>query len=128
MLTIKEFDIILGIDWLTKYHTKLDCVSKSITFLRLGSVSFHFQYNPSNEAFFIIRVATIKTSSTELTIAQIPIVREFEDIFQDIFGLPPKREIEFCIELVPGTLPISKTPYRMAPTKMLELKKQVQEL
>ena len=62
------------------------------------------------------------------TLADILIVQDFEDVFRDISGLPPKREIDFCIELVPGTLPISKTPYQMAPTEMLELKKQVQEL
>ena len=56
------------------------------------------------------------------------IVQDFEEVFRDILGLPLKREIDFYIELVPRTLPISKTTYRMAPTEMLELKKQVQEL
>ena len=64
----------------------------------------------------------------EITIAQIPIVQEFEEVFQEISGLLPKREIDFCVELVPGTTPILKTPYRMAPTEMQELKRQVQEL
>ena len=64
----------------------------------------------------------------KVTISQIPIVQDFEDVFQDISGLPPKRDIDFCIELIPGTSPISRTPYRMAPTEMQELKEQVQEL
>ena len=73
------------------------------------------------------RLATIESTEAVNTLEDILIVQDFEEVFRDISGLPPKREIDFCIELVPGTLPISKTPYRMAPTEMLELKKQVQE-
>ena len=58
----------------------------------------------------------------------MPIVQDFEYIFQEILGLPPKREIDLSIELVPGMSPIPKTPYRMAPMEMQELKKQAQEL
>ena len=64
----------------------------------------------------------------EITIAQMPIVQYFEDVCQEIKGLSPKRETDFCIELAPGMLPISKTPYRMALIEMQELKKQMQEL
>ena len=125
---MKEFDVILGFDWLTKYHAKLDCVSKTITFFVPGSVPFNFQCNPSSDAFLTSRVAALKTTSSEITISQILTVRDFEDVFQNISGLPPPWEIDFCIELAPGTAPISKAPYRMALTEMLELKKQVQEL
>ena len=55
----------------------------------------------------------------------IPIACEFPEVFQEVTGLPPNREIEFAIDLVPGTAPISKAPYRMAPTEQLELKKQL---
>ena len=56
-------------------------------------------------------------------------VREYEDVFpEELPGLPPPREIEFSIELVPGTQPISIPPYRMAPAEMKELKNQLQEL
>ena len=55
-------------------------------------------------------------------------IQDFEVIFRDILDLPPKREIDLCIELVPRTLPIYKTPYRITPTDILELKKQVREL
>ena len=60
--------------------------------------------------------------------SQIPIVQDFEDIFQYILELPPKREIDFNIDLVLRALPIFRTLYQMVPTEMLELKKQVQEL
>ena len=60
---------------------------------------------------------------------QIPVVREFGDVFpKELPGLPPEREIEFSVELLPGTSPISIAPYRMAPTELKELKAQLQDL
>ena len=57
------------------------------------------------------------------------VLQEFKDVFPDeILGLPPKRDIDFTIELVPGAAPVSKTPYRMSTLEMLELKMQLQEL
>ena len=64
----------------------------------------------------------------EMDLCEIPVAREFPQVFQEVPGLPPDREIEFTIELVPGTTPISKTPYRMAPAELTELKTQLQEL
>ena len=59
----------------------------------------------------------------------IPIVKEFLDVFpDDISGLPPDRAIEFVIELIPGTEPISIPLYRMAPAELKELKVQLEEL
>lgn len=60
---------------------------------------------------------------------QIEVVREFSDVFpEEIAGIPPVRDVEFSVELVPGTVPISKAPYRLAPTELKELKDQIQEL
>ena len=128
ILSMSEFDVILGIDWLTKYGAILDHVSKSITFTTLEGLSFKFQCKPSSNTFHTIHLAAIESTEAVNTLEDILVVQDFEDVFHDILGLPPKREIDFCIELVPGTLPISKTPYRMAPTEMLELTKQVQDL
>lgn len=59
----------------------------------------------------------------------IPVVREFTDVFSDeLPGLPPDREIEFSIDLVPRITPISQAPYRMAPKELKELKVKLQEL
>ena len=56
-------------------------------------------------------------------------VCEYEDVFSDeLPELPPQRVVDFCIELLPGTLPISMTPHRMAPVELQELKVQLQEL
>ncbi|XP_027912150.1 uncharacterized protein LOC114171136 [Vigna unguiculata] len=59
----------------------------------------------------------------------IPVVHEFEDVFPDeVPWLPPNREVEFSIDLLPGTCPVSMAPYRMSPAELVELKKQIEEL
>lgn len=64
-----------------------------------------------------------------MNLATIPVVDEFIDVFpDDIVVLPPEREIEFSIDLVPGTGPISRAPYRMSPLELKELKSQLEEL
>ena len=69
------------------------------------------------------------TQQGELKLEDIPIVREFPDVFpKDLSGLPPGREIEFSIDLLPSSNPISKALYRMAPAELRELKAQLQEL
>nr|GEX94626.1 putative reverse transcriptase domain-containing protein [Tanacetum cinerariifolium] len=63
------------------------------------------------------------------TIYDQEIVSEFPDVFPDeLPGIPPVREVEFNIELIPGSEPISKAPYRMAPIELKDLKDQLQEL
>jgi len=64
-----------------------------------------------------------------LTVAKIPVVCEFPDVFpEDLPRLPSDRDVEFKINLIPGTTPISRRPYRMPPNELAELKKQLQEL
>ena len=64
-----------------------------------------------------------------MALADIPVVCEFPDVFPDeLLGLPPDKEIEFKIELLSGTAPISQRPYRMPPNELSELKIQLQEL
>lgn len=56
-------------------------------------------------------------------------VNEFLDVFpKELSGLPPEREVEFCIDVIPGTQPISIPPYRMTPTELRELKEQLKDL
>ena len=58
-----------------------------------------------------------------------PVVNEFPDVFpDDLLGMPPNRDIEFIIELLPRTAPIAKRPYRMGVKELEELKKQIKEL
>ena len=79
---------------------------------------------PSN---LVLPIAAHAEASLDL--ASIPVVCEFLDVFpEDLPGLPPDREVEFSIELEPGTTPISRRPYRMAPKELAEMKKQLEEL
>ncbi|GKA50071.1 hypothetical protein Tco_0743144 [Tanacetum coccineum] len=65
----------------------------------------------------------------ELKLSDISVVHEFEDVFpEDLSGLPPQRQVEFRIDLVPGVTPVAKSPYRLAPSEMQELSVQLQKL
>ncbi|GJT89226.1 hypothetical protein Tco_1070943 [Tanacetum coccineum] len=67
--------------------------------------------------------------SEEKRLEDVPIVREFPEVFpEDLPGLPPARQVEFQIDLVPGAAPVARAPYRLAPAKMQELSTQLQEL
>ncbi|KAG6397801.1 hypothetical protein SASPL_144262 [Salvia splendens] len=71
----------------------------------------------------------LDTRAEDPKLTNIPIVSEYPDVFpEELPGLPPEREVEFAIEVIPGTTPISMAPYRMAPTELKELKAQLQEL
>ena len=144
-LPILEFDVILGMEWLSANYATMDCYRKKITFRPLGVPEFVFQgdHNGSPSTLisaiaarrllkkgcqgYLAHVRDAKIPSTDL--GDIPIVRDFSDVFpDDLPGLAPDREIEFIIDLLPGTNPISIAPYRMAPTELKELKEQLQEL
>ena len=59
----------------------------------------------------------------------IPMIKEFPDLFpKELLGFPPEREVDLVIEVLPRIVPISRAPYRMAPTEFKELKTQLQEL
>ena len=71
-------------------------------------------------------LAYVVNKENDLKLEDIPIIRDYPDVFpDDLPGLPPKREVEFTIDVAPGTTPISKAPYRMAPMEFKELKIQL---
>ena len=70
----------------------------------------------------------VETGKKRTLVDEIPVVREFPDVFSDdIVGLPPERDVAFTIVLIPGTEPISIPPYRMASIELRELKAQLEE-
>ena len=74
-------------------------------------------------------LAYFVNGENDLKLEDIPIVRDYRDVFpKDLLGLPPEREVEFTIDVAPGTASISKAPYRMAPIEFKELKIQLQKL
>ncbi|GJW54673.1 hypothetical protein Tco_0098758 [Tanacetum coccineum] len=71
----------------------------------------------------------MEKKSDEKRLEDIPIVREFPEVFpEDLHGLPPVRQVEFQIDLIPGTTLVARAPYRLAPSEMQELSNQLQEL
>ncbi|XP_073277711.1 uncharacterized protein [Primulina huaijiensis] len=140
-----EFDVILGMDWLSKSHAIVDCRRKIIK-LRTPSqkeITYHgkakkrkfllsasqtWKAMKSGEIVYLAMVNEVK-EGVELKIEDIPVVQKFSDVFpEELPGMVPDREIEFEINLVLGATPISKAPYRMAPAELNELKEQLQEL
>ncbi|XP_075076472.1 uncharacterized protein LOC142163117 [Nicotiana tabacum] len=120
LLDMVDFDTILGIDWLSPYHAILDCHATR-------SVISYVKARRMVEKGCLAYLAYVRDSSVEVpSIDSVPIVREFPKIFpSDLPGMPPDRDIDFCIDLASGTQPISIPPYRMAPP---ELKEQLQDL
>jgi hypothetical protein len=123
LLPLEGMDITLGMDWMTKHKVLLDISSRVIEIDSPYSGATTL-YLPQQEYFYSCVYAT-----TDIKLEDIPIVCEYPDIFpDDLPGMPPDRDIEFIIELQPGTTPISKRPYRMPPNELAELKIQLQDL
>ncbi|XP_074359979.1 uncharacterized protein LOC141700104 [Apium graveolens] len=144
-MEMHDFDIILGMDWLSEHRATIDCQGKRVIFGDANKPEFVYQGSqPKGDVKLIFALKASKllskgcdgylafvkdTSKDEPRIEDYPIVREYEDVLPDeLPGLPPHREVKFTIELVPGAEPISKAPYRMAPLELQELKEQLQEL
>jgi hypothetical protein len=116
-------DIILGTDWLSRHHVLIDVVARAIEIHSpiCGEITL---YLPDQGC-----TRSCALNEVESPIERIPVVYEYPDVFPDeLSGMPPDRDIEFAIELQPGTAPISNRPYRMPPAELAELKKQLQEL
>ena len=84
---------------------------------------------PTMELWERPRLTTLIVNESNLKVEMVRMVREFSDVFpEDLLGLPPAREVDFSIDVMSGTSPISKQPYRMAPVEIQELKTQIEEL
>ncbi|GKB87346.1 putative reverse transcriptase domain-containing protein [Tanacetum coccineum] len=120
-----SFDVVVGMDWLSKLRAKIVCYEKIIQ-IPLSNRDILEVYRERPEGN-LKQLKTIKVN--ELKLEDIPIVREFPGVFPgDLSGLPPSREVEICINLILGAVPVAKSPYRLAPTKMQELSNQLKEL
>ncbi|GJW54230.1 putative nucleotidyltransferase, ribonuclease H, partial [Tanacetum coccineum] len=144
-LDMCEFDIILGMDWLSAHHATIDCHSRRVIFGNIHTPEFIYHGSLPGQSMKIISALEARTllshgcegflanihdtTSDVSSIHDQPIVSEFQDVFpEELPGIPPIRDVEFNIELIPGAEPISKAPYRMAPIELKELKDQLQEL
>ncbi|GJS68465.1 putative reverse transcriptase domain-containing protein [Tanacetum coccineum] len=120
-----SFDVIIGMDWLAYYRALIDCYEKIVRIpLPNGEILEVQGERPEKD---LGSLACIKADEKKLD--DIRIVRDFPEVFpDDLLGLPHVREVEFRIDLIPGASPVVRSPYRLAPSEMLELSNQLKEL
>ena len=144
-LFFREFDVILGMDWLSRHQAIVNCRMKRVTLRTPNENEVTFIGERSNHLSNVISAATARTMvrkgceaylayvidmvKARPSVYDIPTVSDFSDVFpEELQGFPPHREIEFAIDVVSGATPTSITPYKMAPLELKELKLQLQEL
>ncbi|XP_070038243.1 uncharacterized protein [Nicotiana tomentosiformis] len=145
LLGMVGFDVILGIDWLSPCHAILDYHEKTMMLTMLGLPKVEWRgslgFVPSKVISYLKAqrmvgkgclsyLAFVRDVDADTPIIDsVPVVRDFPDVFPaELSGIPLDRDIDFGIDLVQGTRPISIPLYRMAPTELKELKEQLQEL
>jgi hypothetical protein len=122
-INLEGMDVILAMDWMTLHKVVLD-ISDRVEEINSPTVGRTTLYLPFKDGTDSCAYVTIISPLEE-----IPVVCEYPDVFPDeLPGMPPDRDVEFVIELQPGTAPISKRPYRMPPKELAELKNQLREL
>ncbi|GJZ05913.1 putative reverse transcriptase domain-containing protein [Tanacetum coccineum] len=123
---LDSFDVIIGMESLANHHAVIVCDEKIVCI-------------PYEDEVLIVQCCSIflaqvtkketEDKSEEKRLEDVPTVRDFPEVFpEDLPGLPPTRQVEFQIDLVPGAAPVARAPYRLAPSELQELSTQLQEL
>ncbi|KAL2243791.1 UNVERIFIED_CONTAM: Retrovirus-related Pol polyprotein from transposon [Sesamum indicum] len=145
VIDLREFDVILGMDWLASNHTLVDCQTKEVMVEVNGQmktvivgerkvipnclISTVTAFNLIKEGCEPYLASVHDTMKVSPGVLDVPVVREFSDVFPDeLPELPPHREVDFEIDTIPRAAPISIAPYGMTPSELKELKKQLEEL
>ncbi|GKC39429.1 putative reverse transcriptase domain-containing protein [Tanacetum coccineum] len=147
-----SFDVIIGMDWLANHHAVIVCDEKIVRIpygdkvlivqgdrsgkgkkskLSIISCTNTQKYIEKGCPIFLAQVMKKETKdkSEEKRLEDVLTVRDFLEVFpEELPGLPPTRQVEFQIDLVPGAAPVARAPYRLAPLKLQELYTQLQEL
>jgi hypothetical protein len=138
ILSLGSYDYLIGMDWLDPHHAILDCWNKAFTCLDEEGNQRAIQGIPRDVTVREISAIQLKKcyrKGYQLFAAQVgetpkdkvssiedhEVLKEFEDVFPEVPGLPPKRDIDFSVNLMPGTTPVSKAPYRMSMPELKEL-------
>jgi hypothetical protein len=123
-----DIDVILSMNWLTKYPAGLSCDKRIVNLVSLLGEEVLVELvlsGPRKGSYHQITALSEEVNRLEA----VKVVSEFLDVFpEDLPGMPPKRKVEFATELIPGTTPISKRAYRVSGPELVELKKQIDEL
>jgi hypothetical protein len=120
---VTGIDIIHGMDWLSKYDGVIQCAKKAVRLTKKDRTTIEFVAAVQADQ------ASMLSQMKVIALEEILVVQEYLDVFpEELPGMPLDRDIEFLIELLPGTPPISKRPYRMPINELVELKKQLAKL
>ena len=139
---MSDFDVILGMDWLSNHWASMNYFTKKIWFRKPGYPKLEFVGDRRILPICVIStleakrlllkgcesylVHVIDTFVTEVNLENVLVVCEFPDVSsKDLPGLPPNRELEFGIKVLPDSTPILITPHRMTPMELKELKTQL---
>ncbi|GJY31379.1 putative reverse transcriptase domain-containing protein [Tanacetum coccineum] len=121
----ESFDVIIGMYWLSQNKAVIVCHEKVVEIPLIDGEVLRVQ----GERTLGVAKALMNAKVDEPKVGDISVVRDFVDVFpEDLSGLPPQRQVEFRIDLIPGATPVAKSPYRLAPSEMQELSGQLQEL
>jgi hypothetical protein len=145
ILPLGSYDCLIGMDWLDPHHALLDCHNKEFTYLDEEGTQRKVQGIPKEVTIREISTLQLKkcyrrgcqifaTHMEETPKDKVPnwedyaVLKEFEYVFKEVPGVPPRRDIDFSIDLMPGATPVSKTPYIMSTPELKELQMQLEEL
>ena len=118
-----DIDLILDMDWLSQHDAHIDCANKEVKLTHSNEDVIIFASRDNT-----IRLFSLNDKGEINAISQILVVNEYEDIFpEELPGMPPHHQVEFFIELKPGTEPAWQRPYKLSPDELKELKKQLDE-
>jgi hypothetical protein len=124
ILEESSIDLILGMSWLRKAKVVIQCGRGTVELSSPKGERFEVEIAVTTTTILVVFLVDGKFVGDN-----IRVVRDFLDVFpEELPGMPPDREVEFVIDLLPRTAPISKRPYRMCEEELKELKKQLMEL
>jgi hypothetical protein len=146
ILPLGSYDLLIGMDWLATYKARLDCyhktlecvseegrritlqgIQKPVSVRQISALQMR-KYCRKGCPLYAIQVLE-SVEDDKPSLEDHPTLREYRDVFpEEVSGLPPRRDIDFSIELAPGAVPVSRTPYRMSTPELVELKLQLKEM
>eukprot|EP00253_Pinus_taeda_P035149 PITA_35149 len=147
VLPFRSYDILIGMDWLERHWSIINCKTKTISYndelgikQEMQEIKRPVQIRPITTSqlakcvrkgcqIYAIQLGYTNSKDKTTTLKNIPVIQEFVDVFpEEILGFPPKRDIDFTIELLPRAAPVSWAPYKMSVLELTELKMQLQAL
>ncbi|KAF5772019.1 putative nucleotidyltransferase, Ribonuclease H [Helianthus annuus] len=138
------FDIVLGMDWLSRNQAQIVCNKKQVVIKTPSGEPLTIQGDTQHglpeqvtmlkasrclKKGCVIYMAQVTIGKEKPKIEDIPVISDYPEVFpEELPGLPPDRQVEFRIDIIPGAAPIARAPYRLAPTEMKELRTQLDDL